>query len=549
MQVLTAATLKDALISASNHLTNHQQEVNSLNIFPVPDGDTGTNMSLTCQAAAAAMANVHSDSAWEIARIASKALLRGAKGNSGVILSILWKGFAKGIEGQDTVSGAAIVDALELGVTMAYGAVMAPTEGTILTVARLAQEAGKEALAVNDGLLHVWEAICDGARAALAQTPELLHVLKRANVVDAGGMGLCLIFEGMRSVFAENTVIQPSDGTAVVVTSNHIGDDAFQKAASAYDGDTTYGYCTECIIDRNNDRSPAQLREYLTTIGDCVVVVDDEEIIKVHVHTEDPGKVLTKALEFGALVTVKVDNMQSQADALTEQSAAPAEPTEPFGFVAVAAGDGMQSLFRELGCHQVVSGGQSMNPSTEDILNAVMQTPAKVVYVLPNNKNILMAAEQAASLTEDREVVIVPTRTVPQGISALIAFSSTRTPESNRTVMIDAARHVQTGKVTYAARDSKFGTTKIKQGDLLGLIDGKLTLVEKEHDPVHTVVRLTRSMLKKDTHFITLLYGEGITEEQANTAAEKIKAKADKSVEINVIYGGQPIYYFTVSVE
>ena len=279
------------------------------------------------------------------------------------------------------------------------------------------------------------------------------------------------------------------------------------------------------------------------------MVVDDDDIIKVHVHTENPGKVLEKALTFGSLLNVKVDNMREQANSRANQSVQIAEPVEDFGFVAVGAGAGIEALFHDLGCAQVVSGGQSMNPSTESILNAILQTPAKVVYVLPNNKNILMAAQQAASLTEDRRVVIVPTRTVPQGISALIAFSSTRSPESNLSVMKEAARNVKTGQVTYAARSSKFGSTKIKTGDLLGLVDGKLSLVEKTTDPVHTALRLTRSMVDKETRFVTILYGEQITEEQVSALTEKLQEKVGKDVEINVINGGQPIYYFLISVE
>ncbi len=550
MKTLTGICLRDAVLSAANHLANHQQEINSLNIFPVPDGDTGTNMALTCRAAANALRGVETDSVCTVAKVASAALLRGAKGNSGVILSILWKGFARGIGDAEEITGTNIVDALELGVKMAYGAVMAPTEGTILTVAKAAQETGKEALAINDGVLHVWEAVCHGARQALAKTPEQLHVLQRAGVVDAGGQGLCLMFEGMLSVFAENAIIPLREPSLQAGAPKHIGDDAFRKAAAAYDSSSNFAYCTECIISRSDGSQPPEiLRRYLMTVGDCVVVADDDDVIKVHVHTDNPGRVLQKALEFGPLLTVKVDNMQEQARALGGLELAPAEPAEDFGFVAVAAGSGVKELFRDLGAAQVVSGGQSMNPSTEEIVSAILQTPAKTVFVLPNNKNIIMAAEQAVSLVEDRQVVIVPTRTVPQGVSALLAFSSTRTPEANRTIMMDAARHVATGQVTYAARASKFGATKIKAGDMLGLIDGKLALVEKEPDPVHTAVRLTRSMLRKESRFVTVIYGEGVTELQAAEVYEKIQAKADKHVEINLINGGQPVYSFLVSVE
>ena len=550
MQTLTGTTLKNALLSASNHLMNHRQEVDSLNIFPVPDGDTGTNMSMTCAAAAQALATVSSDNVYEVAKVASSALLRGAKGNSGVILSILWKGVTKGIEGQESVTGAQLVEALGVGVDMAYKAVMKPTEGTILTVARMAQEAGKAALSVNDGVLHVWDAVCKGAREALAQTPELLHVLKRANVVDAGGMGLCLIFEGILSVLAEGTIIPLSEAPQQSKQSqSHLGDEAFRQTVAAYDNDSNYPYCTECIIGKATNTPVESLREYLTSIGDCVVVVEDEEIIKVHVHTEHPGSVLEKALSFGTLLSVKVDNMQEQVNNRTAEATTPAEPVEEFGFVAVGAGAGIAALLYDLGSNQVVSGGQSMNPSTEAILNAILQTPAKVVYVLPNNKNILMAAEQAAALTEDRQVVIVPTKTIPQGISAMIAFSSTRAPEANLSVMKEAAQNVKTGQVTYAARNSKFGSTKIKTGDLLGLIDGKLSLVEQNADPVHTAVRLTRSLVDKESRFLTVLYGEQVTEPQAAALAEKLQDKFGKHLEINMINGGQPIYYFLLSVE
>ncbi len=555
MQILTGTHLKAAVISGANHLSNYRQEVDRLNIFPVPDGDTGTNMSMTSQAAVKALRSVNSADASEVAKAVASALLRGAKGNSGVILSILWKGFSKGIGDAAEINGHAIVKALGLGVEMAYAAVMNPTEGTILTVARMAQEAGKKALAENDGVLHVWEAICKGARHALAKTPELLHVLKRANVVDAGGMGLCLIFEGMLSVFAENTVIQladhPENTEQSVPSASHIGDEAFRQAAAAYDNNnSTYTYCTEFIISRKPNAVPEVLRAYLMTIGDCVVVVDDEEIIKVHVHTDNPGNALQKGLECGALLTVKVDNMKEQAKELAEEETfTPAEPTEDFGFVSVAAGEGLEMLFRDLGCAQVVAGGQSMNPSTDDIVKAILSTPAKTVYVLPNNKNIIMAAEQAAALVEDREVILIPTRTVPQGISALLAFSSTRNAEANIAVMMNAAHHVATGQVTYAARDSKFGSTKIHTGDMLGLVNGKLKLVEKEQDPTHTAIHLTRSMLSKDTNFVTIIYGEDVTEEQAMVVYEKIRAKADRHVEINLINGGQPIYYYLVSVE
>lgn len=548
MRTINGITFKNALLSAANHLANHRKEVNSLNIFPVPDGDTGTNLSMTAQAAAAALQSAQPKSAGEAAAIAAAAMLRGAKGNAGVILSVLFQGIAKGTAGKETVTGADLVQSLGMGVEMAYSTVEHPAEGTILTVARAAYKAGRDALAYSDGVLPVWKAVCKGAKKMLELTPELSPVLKKAGIVDAGGRGLCLLFAGMYAVFAENKVIQLLEEDEVQPSvSVHLGDSAFRTAVAAFDHDTTYTYCTECIIDRTGkaDQNSEILRRYLLTIGDCVVVADDPSAIKVHVHTDAPGKVLQKALDFGTLSTVKVDNMREQMGA----AAAPAQPAEDYGFVAVAAGDGIRSLFHDLGCKQVVCGGQTMNPSTEDIHRAILATPAKTVYILPNNKNTILAAEQAAALVTDREAVVVPTRTIPQGMSSLLAFSSTRTAADNKAVMAEAAHHVKTGQVTFAARDSKFGGAKIKTGDTLGLIDGKLTLVEKESDPVAAVVRLVRFMITRDTKFITLLYGMEITEEQASQACETIKAKAGKGVEIHLVNGGQPIYDFLVSVE
>lgn len=549
MQTINGITFKNALLSAANHLSNHRKEVNRLHIFPVPDGDTGTNLALTAQGAAAALQSAQPKSAGEAAAIAASAMMRSAKGNAGVMLSLLFQGIAKNAEGKETLNGADLVQGLGMGVEMACAAADNPAEGTILTVARAAYKSGRDVLAHSDSVLPVWKAVCKGAKKILELTPELSPILKKAGIVDAGGRGLCLLFAGMYTVFAENKVIQlleEDEGQPTVAV--HLGDSAFRTAAAAFDHDATRAYCTECIIDRTGkeDQNPEILRRYLLTIGDCVLVADDPSVIKVHVHTDAPGKVLQKALDFGTLRHVKVDNMGQQTGA---GSAVPAKPTEDYGFVAVAAGDGVQSLFRDLGCKQIIGGGQTMNPSTEDIYRAILATPAKTVYILPNNKNILLAAEQAAALVTDRETIVVPTRTISQGMSALIAFSSTRTPADNKAVMAEAAHHVKTGQVTFADRDSRFGGVKIKAGDTLGLIDGKLTLVEKEGDPVAAVVRLVRSMITRDTKFITLLYGMEITEEQAAQACEKIKAKAGRQAEVHLVDGGQPIYHFLASVE
>ncbi|MBC8532589.1 DAK2 domain-containing protein [Yeguia hominis] len=554
--MIDGAVLKNAIISGANHILKNRTAVDELNIFPVPDGDTGTNMSMTMSAAAQELGMLDSVNAADVAKTAASAMLRGARGNSGVILSLLFKGFAKGLEGKAAATGADFVDALAIGVEAAYKAVMKPTEGTILTVARVACEKGRIALEEDADPLFVWAAICRGAEAALEETPKLLPVLKKAGVVDAGGKGLCLIFEGMRSVMQDGVMIEKEDAEAAPAG----GDDFFRNAAAEFDQEINFTYCTECIIGREPEKceDSMELRAYLETIGDCVVVADDDDIIKVHVHTENPGNALQKALEFGQLLTVKIENMkeqhrkaalaneQAKAKA-AEEALAPADPTEDYGFVAVAAGEGLHTLFTDLGCAQVVSGGQTMNPSTNDILAAVMATPAKTVYVFPNNKNIILAAEQTVPLVTDREVVVVPTRTIAQGMSALLAFDPEVPVERNVEDMMEAASAVETGQVTFAARDSEFGGHKIHQNDILGMRNGKLTMVEK--DPVHTVYRLTKSMVSKDTSFVTIIYGEDVTEQEAQEAYDRIRSKVSENVEVTLINGGQPVYYFIVSVE
>lgn len=554
--MIDGAVLKNAIISGANHILKNRTAVDELNIFPVPDGDTGTNMSMTMSAAAQELGMLDSVNAADVAKTAASAMLRGARGNSGVILSLLFKGFAKGLEGKAAATGADFVDALAIGVEAAYKAVMKPTEGTILTVARVACEKGRIALEEDADPLFVWAAICRGAEAALEETPKLLPVLKKAGVVDAGGKGLCLIFEGMRSVMQDGVMIEKEDAEAAPAG----GDDFFRNAAAEFDQEINFTYCTECIIGREPEKceDSMELRAYLETIGDCVVVADDDDIIKVHVHTENPGNALQKALEFGQLLTVKIENMkeqhrkaalaneQAKAKA-AEEALALADPTEDYGFVAVAAGEGLHTLFTDLGCAQVVSGGQTMNPSTNDILAAVMATPAKTVYVFPNNKNIILAAEQTVPLVTDREVVVVPTRTIAQGMSALLAFDPEVPAERNVEDMMEAASAVETGQVTFAARDSEFGGHKIHQNDILGMRNGKLTMVEK--DPVHTVYRLTKSMVSKDTSFVTIIYGEDVTEQEAQEAYDRIRSKVSENVEVTLINGGQPVYYFIVSVE
>ena len=548
--------LKDAIISGANNIINNKTLVDDLNIFPVPDGDTGTNMSMTIGSAAEQLKNCGSSSVSEVANTAAGAMLRGARGNSGVILSLLFRGFAKGVEGLETLDGSNIVNALGLGVEAAYKAVMKPTEGTMLTVSRVACEKGKEVVEPESDPVKVWEAVCKGAQEALETTPQLLPVLKRAGVVDAGGKGLCYIFEGMLSVFRDGTVIEEeTDSTKTKDTT--INSDFFRNAAAEFDTDIRFTYCTEFIIGRSPEckKDPQELRAFLETIGDCVLVVDDDEIIKVHVHTENPGNALEAALVFGQLLTVKIDNMKEQhrkaaeKEKKQEHKLEPAEPTDETGFVAVSVGDGLETIFKDLGCTHVVSGGQTMNPSTEDLLAAVKATPAKNVFIIPNNKNIIMSAEQTIPLVTDRKVVVLPTRTIAEGLSALLAYDPSATTEANTVDMMEAASTVASGSITFAARDSEFGGKKIRRGDIMGLIDGKLELVEKSRDIVRACVRLTRSMIGRGTSFITLIYGEGVTEEMANEAYERIKARAGDNIEVTLVSGGQPVYYFIISVE
>ena len=555
--MINGTDLKTAIISGANNVLKHRTSIDELNIFPVPDGDTGTNMSMTISSAVRELEKSDSASAGETAHIAASAMLRGARGNSGVILSILFRGFSKGLEGKETANGEDLVNALGIGVQAAYKAVMKPTEGTILTVSRMGCEAGRAALETGNDPAAVWQAVCSGAEEALKQTPELLPVLKRAGVVDAGGKGLCFILEGMQSVFRDGVMIQQEAASDESVGT----DDFFRNAAAEFDQEIHFTYCTEFIVGRNPNcaKDPAELRTFLETMGDCVLVVDDEEIIKVHVHTEDPGNALEAGLVFGQLLSVKIDNMKEQHRKAAEENEAakpkeeeelqPADPVNEVGFIAVAAGNGLKTLFTDLGCGQVVSGGQTMNPSTEQLVAAVRATPAKTVLILPNNKNIILAAEQAVPLVTDRKVLVLPTRTIPQGLSALLAYNPDISVEENTVNMMEAASAVSTGTVTYAARDSEFGGRRIHKDDTMGLVNGKLEIVDHGRDISRVCLRLLRSMAERSTSFITLIYGESVTEQEANEVCSQVKSKVGSDVEVTLVNGGQPVYYYIVSVE
>lgn len=560
--MIQGSTLRDAFISGANNIAKNRQRVDELNVFPVPDGDTGTNMSMTIGNAAKELAFLESPTVAQTTHAAASALLRGARGNSGVILSLLFRGFASALKENTTGMDADdICDALAKGVKSAYKAVMKPTEGTMLTVAREASESANEFIKTCSDPVELWAHICEAANRSLENTPNLLPVLKKAGVVDAGGQGLCFIFEGMLSVFRDGVMVENSEQAAAPKMDREatLSDDAFLDDMKLEDIENAY--CTEFIVNKEEGKKTdaQQLRGYLESIGDSVVLVEDEEIIKAHVHTNTPGDALQAALQYGYLTNMKIENMREQFAARAARremnkkagipesfSYAPVDPSNAFGFVSVCAGEGLKALFEELGVNNVVSGGQTMNPSTDDILKAVEATPAKTVFVLPNNKNIIMAAEQAINLA-DRKVVVLQTRSIPQGVSAMLAFDPEATELDNTLDMTKAFERVGTGLITFAARDSDFDDHKINKGEILAMENGKLAFTEK--DAIKATVKLTRAMIKKDSAFVTLFYGEDITEEQAEYAAESLRAKLPDDIEVNVINGGQPVYYFMISVE
>ena len=550
--MITGQILRDAMISAANNLGNSRQRVDSLNVFPVPDGDTGTNMSMTIGAAAQELAGMP-DSAglYDVAHTAAGALLRGARGNSGVITSLLFRGFSKGLKGKETAAAADLVEALEIGVKAAYKAVMKPTEGTMLTVARLSAEAARARLAEEMTTAQLWDIVVEEADAALQKTPELLPVLKKAGVVDAGGQGLLLIYQGMQAVFRGEGIVPSNEAPAQAGEAVHAVTDA---AGEAELEDLTYPYCTEFIVLKEDKGADSlKLRAYLESIGDSAVVVDDEELIKCHVHTDQPGKALQKALEFGMLDKIKIENMWLQHDVKKKaaearsQNKVAVDPDQPNGFVAIAAGEGVRQLFLDLGVHQVVSGGQTMNPSTDDILRAAEATPCQTVFVLPNNKNIIMAAEQAAKLCKSRDIKVIPTRTIPQGLSAMLAFDEGRDAAGNLLEMTKAADKVGTGQITFAARDSDYDGHKIKEGELLALENGKVSFTER--DLKKAAVKLTKALLKKDSSFVTAIYGEDVTAEQAQELETALREKLPDQIDLAFVQGGQPVYYLIISVE
>lgn len=544
--MLSGKILRDAIISGANNIINNKESVDELNVFPVPDGDTGTNMSMTIRNAVAEL-NMLSDSVTveTVAQTAASAMLRGARGNSGVILSLLFRGLSKGLAGKHEATVEDYCNALKLGAEAAYKSVMKPTEGTILTVARVAAEKANDAQCKD--FPELFDVLTTAAKETLDQTPEMLPVLKKAGVVDAGGMGYYTILKGMASVICGGVMIGAKEETATekaVVT----------NAAGTFETDIEFTYCTEFIVVKSDvNKDATKLRAFLESIGDCVVVVDDDSIIKVHVHTEHPGKALEEGILYGSLINLKIENMKEQhkgaaakAEMQKKQKLAPAEPVKDFGFVSVTSGAGLEDLFKDLGVDVIVRGGQTMNPSTEDILEAINATPARNIFVLPNNKNIIMAAEQAVKLT-DRNVIVLQTRTIPQGITAMLAFDESSDFSTNGVNMTKALDNVGSGSITFAVRDSDFEGNQIKKGEILAMENGKLAFVEK--DVTKALIKITKKLIRSGSSYITIIYGSDVTDETAQAAFEALRAKISDDIEIVLVNGGQPVYYYLISVE
>ena len=540
---MDGAAFRRMMISAAASIEIHKQQINELNVFPVPDGDTGTNMSLTINTACGDLRKLEDPTLTKAADATASALLRGARGNSGVILSLLFRGFAKALKGKEEGDGTDFAAALNAGVEAAYKAVMKPAEGTILTVSRVAGTVAALEAQSNRNMEHVLTCTIAAAKDALAETLHQNPVLEKAGVVDAGGMGFVVILEGMLSSLQGDDIVAPTESAP----------DMGQEQANFSDfstEDITFGYCTEFIISRENDKDPAALREFLSQMGDSLVLVDDDEIIKVHVHTNNPGTAIEEALTYGSLVTVKIENMRLQhtEKVMKEQDLEPkiAPPEKKYGIVAVCAGDGIASAFRDLGVDGIIQGGQTMNPSTEDILREIQRTPSEIVFVFPNNKNIIMAAEQTVALCGEKQIIVLPSKTIPQGITALLSFDPEGEVSDNVEAMTAAMETVTTMQITYAARNSDFDGYDIHEGDYLALYGGSLFGTDRNIEKL--LNELALRVAQEDKEFITIFYGEDIDEKKAQKAAA-IFEKRCPGAEVNLLNGGQPVYYYLIAAE
>ncbi len=540
---LTGSMFRQMVLSAAAAIEQERQHINDLNVFPVPDGDTGTNMSLTLGSGAQELRNDNDERLDSVAAKTAGALLRGARGNSGVILSLLFRGMSRSFKGKEAADAKEVAAALTDGVTAAYSAVMKPAEGTILTVSRLAAEAAVKYAEANTEILPMFETVYETAKIALADTVNLNPVLKKANVVDSGGMGYCWIIYGMICALKGEALVS---GTPAAEGATQSRADFSQFET----GDIRFSYCTEVIIRIQNEKDPLVLRDFASRMGDSLVMAADDELIKLHVHVNDPGAIMTEAITYGYLEKVKVENMKLQHNQMifaTDSAAAEVEePRKKYGIVAVCAGEGMEEVFRQLGADAVVTGGQTMNPSTEDIMKAVEAAHAETVFVLPNNKNIIMAAQQCVDLTENEEVVVIPSKTVPQGIAALLTYDETVEKDELTETMTQALGGIQTAQITYAARDSDFDGHTILAGEYLCLLESSLLCNSRDLEDVKTA--LIQALAPSSPALVTVYYGSDVTEEDANALAEAL-GQGLEDCEISVINGGQPVYYYMISAE
>lgn len=553
---INAEMLQKMFIAGAKNLEAKKEWINELNVFPVPDGDTGTNMTLTIMSAAKEVGGIASPNMENVAKAISTGSLRGARGNSGVILSQLFRGFTREIKNYDELNVEILSKACVRAVETAYKAVMKPKEGTILTVAKGMSDKACELVGESDDLVYVIDEIIQHGDYVLSQTPEMLPVLKQAGVVDSGGQGLMTVIKGAYDALLGKEIdytletVSPSAG---IVTDELPMDEA----------DIKFGYCTEFIINLNHpmpEKEEKSFKDFLESIGDSIVLVADDEIVKVHVHTNQPGEAFTRALTYGSLSRMKIDNMReehherliknaekmaAQQKAEEEQTKAE-EPRKTYGFIAVSVGEGLDEIFKGLNVDYIISGGQTMNPSTEDILNAIEKVNADTIFVLPNNKNIILAANQAESLVEDKNIVVIPSKTIPQGISAMIGFVEDNSPEENKEAMTDSMSYIKTGEITYAVRDTVIDDKEIKEGNIMGIGDEGILAVG--NDITDTTVEMIKEMQDEDSEIVSLYFGEGVTEADANAVAEKISQELP-DVEVEVYPGGQPVYYYIASVE
>lgn len=548
---IDAGMIQKMFLAGAKALEAKKEYINELNVFPVPDGDTGTNMTMTIMSAAKEVSLLENPTIDELGKAISSGSLRGARGNSGVILSQIFRGFVKSIKGNSELDVTVLGNAVGHAAETAYKAVMKPKEGTILTVADAGAQKARELLIEGEmtDVAEFCDAVVQSMEEALLQTPELLPVLKQAGVVDSGGEGLMTFIRGALDALHGRT----ADFTVTVG-----GNSTVVKASTAGEADIKFGYCTEYIImlERNHNAVEAQLKEYLQKIGDCVVVVADDDIVKVHVHTNDPGLAIQKALTYGSLTSMKIDNMREEHNEKVIRDAGkaevgkagekPAAPHKEVGFIAVSSGEGLSEVFKDLGADYIIEGGQTMNPSTEDMLDAIANVNADSIFILPNNGNIILAANQAKELTEDKEIIVIPSKNIPQGIAAMINYVNGKSSEENREIMESEMQAVKSGQVTYAVRDTNMDGKEIKQGNFMGLTDK--TIVSVDESVQKAAKELIESMLDENSELISLYYGADITEEEAENLADLI-LKEHEEMDIEVQYGGQPIYSYFISVE